>query len=121
MMGQTSHLFCVYAAFSSYCASFSLMTSLTMMVLGPGHLVCALFNFLLKIMLVVSVAQNPLVVSVDYFPLVASVEHFQLIESENTFFVSVEYFHLVESVEYFQLVESQNYFQFVEFQNYGKT
>ena len=51
----------------------SLMTSLTMMVLGPGHLVCALFN-LLK------------------FPLIVFVECFQLMESQNPVVVSVEYF-----------------------------
>ena len=75
-MGLTSHLFCVYDNFPYYRVSFSLMTSLTMMVMGPGHLVRAIFYFLLKILLVVSVAQNPLVVSVNYFPLVVSVEYF---------------------------------------------
>ena len=48
MMGPTSHLSCVCDAFSSYCVSFSLMTSLTMMVLGPSHLVRALIIFLWK-------------------------------------------------------------------------
>ena len=61
-----SHISCFYDDFSSYCASFSLMTSLTMvsfmmnmtvMVLGPGYLVHALFHFL-KNMLVVSVAED---------------------------------------------------------------
>ena len=75
-MGLLSHLFYVYEAFSSYRVSFCSMTSLTMMVLGPGHMVRALFHFPLKILLVLSVAQNPLVVSVDYFVLVMSVEYF---------------------------------------------
>ena len=81
-MGLTRHVSCVYDTFSSYRVSFylissltkmSLMTSLTMMVLGPGHLVCALFN-LLK------------------FPLIVFVECFQLMESQNPVVVSVEYF-----------------------------
>ena len=79
-MGLMSHLSCVYDTFSSYRVSFSSMTILTMMVLGPGHLVRALFHFSLKILLVMSVAKNQLVVSVDYFPLVVSVEYFQLTE-----------------------------------------
>ena len=53
-----------------------------MMVLGPGHLVHALFHFPLKILLVVSV---------EYFLLVVSVEYFQLIKSQNPLVVSVEY------------------------------
>ena len=52
------------------------MKSLTMMVLGPGHLIHAHFRFSLKILLVVSVAQNPLVVSMGYFPFVVSLEFF---------------------------------------------
>ena len=84
MMGLKSIFFCVYDAFSSYRVAFSSMTSLTMMVLGLGHLVRALFHFL-KFLLVVAVAQNPLVVSVAQNPLV----------------VSVDYFHLVKSLEYF--------------------
>ena len=51
MMGLTSHLSCVYNTFSYYRVSFSLMTSLTMMGMGPGHLVCALLLFPLKIRL----------------------------------------------------------------------
>ena len=43
MMGLMSHLSCVYDAFSFYGVSFSLMTSLMMMVLGPGHQVHAIF------------------------------------------------------------------------------
>ena len=66
-MGLMSHLTYVYVVFSSYRVSFSLMTSLTIKVLGPGHLVRALFNFPLKI---------PLVVSVDYFQLVESMTYF---------------------------------------------
>ena len=89
-MGLTSHLSCVYDAFSSYHVYFSLMASLTMMVLGPGHLVRALFQSSVKILLIVSVAQNWLVVSVDYFTLVVSVEYIQLVEFQN-------YFQLVES------------------------
>ena len=69
MMGLTSHLSCVYDDFSSYRVSFSLMTSLTMMGLGTGHLVRALFNYPLKNLLVVSVAQlGKLVESHKYFP-----------------------------------------------------
>ena len=91
MMGLMSHISCVYDAFTSYRFSFSLMISLTMMVLGRGHLVGALFIFPLKI---------PLVVSVEYFPLVVSVEYFQLV-------VSVDHFQLVESMKYFpKLVDS---------------
>ena len=71
----------------------SLVTSLEMMVLGPGCLVRALFNFLTIL----------LAVSVDYFHLVESLEYFHLVESLN-------YFHLVESLEYFHLVESLEYF-----------
>ena len=127
MMGLASHISCVYDTFSSYHISFSSMTSLTMMVMGTGNLVHALFRFPLTVLLVVSVAQNPLVVSVEYFQLVVSVGYFQLIELQNPlvvsvkyfpFVVSVEYFHLVEPVEYFQLVESQSYFQLVKSQNY---
>ena len=44
-MGLTSHISCVYDAFSSYHVSFSLMTSLTMMGLDPGHLVRSLYIF----------------------------------------------------------------------------
>ena len=68
-MGLMSHPSCVYDAFSSCRVSFSLMTSLTLMGLDPGHLVYALFHFL-EIPLVVSVAQIPLVMSVEYFLLV---------------------------------------------------
>ena len=109
-MGLTSHISCVYDAFSSYRVSISLMTSLAMIVLGPGHLVHALCHFSLKNPLVVSVAQNLLVVSVDYFPLVVSVEYFQLIDSQNPLVLSVEYFPFVVSVEYSHLVESVEYF-----------
>ena len=81
-MGLTSRLSYAYDAFSSYRVSFSLilsltkmylMTSLTMMVLGPVYLVCALF-YSFK------------------FPLVVSVECFQLMEPQNPVVVSVEYF-----------------------------
>ena len=44
VMGLTSHLSCVYDAFSSYRVSFYLMMSLTMLGLVPGHLVHALFH-----------------------------------------------------------------------------
>ena len=53
-MGLTSHLSYAYNTFSSYRVSFSLilsltkmslMMSLTMMILGPGYLVRALFIF----------------------------------------------------------------------------
>ena len=81
-MSLTSHLSNIYDDFSSYRVSFILMTSLTTMVLDPGHLIGALFHFPLKILLVMSV---------EYFPLVASVEYFQLIESLNLLVVSIEY------------------------------
>ena len=84
-MGQTSHISDAYDAFSSYCISFSLisslmkvslMTILTMMALDPGlplnlfHLLCAHFwNY-------------PLIVFVDC----------HVMESQNLFVVSVEYF-----------------------------
>ena len=84
-MGLASYLSCVYDAFSSYRVSFSLTTSLTMMVLGPGHLVRALYHF-------------PLIIT-----LVVSVEYFQLIESQNPLVVSVDYFQLVMSVDYLKL------------------
>ena len=71
----------------------SSMTSLTMMVLGPGYLVCALFHFL-KILSVVSVY---------YFHLVESLEYFHLVES-------IDYFDLVESIEYFT-AQKHFYFQ----------
>ena len=66
-----------------------LMTSLMMIVLGPGYLVRALFHFL----------KNMLVMSVDYFHFVKSLEYFHLVES-------LEYSHLVESMEYIHLVKS---------------
>ena len=75
MMGLTSHILCIYDAFSSYHVSFSSMTSLTTMVLGPGHLVRAIFHFPLKIPLVMSVEYFSLVVPVEYFPLVVSAEY----------------------------------------------
>ena len=107
-MGLTSHLSFVYDAFSCYCLSFSMMTILTIMVLGPGHLVHDIFHFALAV---------PLIKSVKYFLLVVSVKYFQLIESQNPLVVSVDYFTLVVSVDYFQLVETENYFQLVESQN----
>ena len=70
----------------------SLMTILTMLVLGPGYLIHALVHFL-KILSVVSL---------DYFHLVESIEYSDLVKS-------FEYFDLVESIEYF-LVESFEYF-----------
>ena len=69
------------------------MTSLTMIVMGLGFLVLALFHFL----------KIPLVVSVEYFHLVESLEYFHLVES-------LEYFDLVDSIEYFDPVESIEYF-----------
>ena len=81
-MGLTSHLSDDYDAFSSYCVSsslilslmkMSLMTSLTMIALGPGSpTVRAFLNFL----------NYPLIVLVD----------FHVMESPNTFVMSVEYF-----------------------------
>ena len=68
-----------------------------MMVLGPGHLVRALFRFPLKILLVVLVTQNPLVMSVDNFNSVESLKYFGLVES-------MECFDLVDSFEYFDLI-----------------
>ena len=81
MMGLTSYLSFLSNNFSSYKVSVSLIESLTMMVLGPGHLVRALFNFPIKFLLVVSVEYFPLVVSVEHFPLVVSVDSSQLVES----------------------------------------
>ena len=49
------------------------MTSMAMVVLGPGYLVRSLFYFL-------------------KFPLIIFVECFQLMESQNPVVVSVEYF-----------------------------
>ena len=45
VMGMTSHLSWISDAFSSYRVSFSLMMSLTIMGLGQGRLVRALFTF----------------------------------------------------------------------------
>ena len=81
MMGLTSHLFCVYDALSSYCVYFSLMMSLTMMGLGLGHLVHALFHFPLKILFVVSVAQILSVVSMAQIMLVVSAAKILLVVS----------------------------------------
>ena len=111
-MGLTSHPSFFYDAFSFYRVSFSLMmiltmissmTSLTMIVLGPGYLVRALFHFM-NIPLVVSVGHFHLVESLEYFHLVGSLENFHLAQS-------MEYFHPVESnpVES-NLVESIEYF-----------
>ena len=75
MMGLANRLSCVYDAFSFYRVYFSLMMIIAMMVLGPGHLVHALFHFPLKIPLVVTVEYFLLVVSVEYFPLIVSVEY----------------------------------------------
>ena len=58
MMGLTGHLSCVYDAVSSFRINFSLMTSLTMIGMGTGHLVRAPFHFPLEVWLVVSVAQD---------------------------------------------------------------
>ena len=71
MMGLTSHISCVYDAFSSYHVSFSSRTSLMMMVLGRVHLVRAIFYFPLKITLGVSSLESVgrvilLTVSVEY-------------------------------------------------------
>ena len=88
MMGLMSHLSCVYNVFSSYRVYFSLITSLTMMILGPGNMVRTLFHFPMKNPLAVSVAQlGKLVESHKYFP------------------------KLVESHKYLpNLVDSQKYF-----------
>ena len=56
-MGLKIHISCISDPFSSYHVSFSSKMSLTMMDLGPGHMVRALFNFPLGIPLFVSVAQ----------------------------------------------------------------
>ena len=66
MMGLTSHLSYVYNVFNSYSISFSLMTSLIIMVMGQVHLVRAIFHIPLKILLVVSVEYFLLVVSLKY-------------------------------------------------------
>ena len=68
-MDLASHLSCVFDAFSSYRVSFSLMTSLRMMCLGPGHQVRALIHFL-KNALVMLVVQIQLVVLVAQLLLV---------------------------------------------------
>ena len=83
-MGLTSHISDAYDDFSSYCVSsslisilmnMSLMTSMTMMVLGPGSpLVRAFLHFL----------NYPLIVLVDC----------HVMESLNTFVVSMEYFQV---------------------------
>ena len=65
-MGMMSHISDAYDAFYFYRFSFSSMTSLTMMVLGPDHLVRVLFHFPLKVHLVMGVAQNVLIVLVEY-------------------------------------------------------
>ena len=80
----------------------SLMTSLTMIVLGTGYLVHALFRFL-KITLGVSVDYFYLVESLEYFRLEKSMEYFDLVQS-------MEYFDLVKSMVYFDLVDSFEYF-----------
>ena len=66
MMGLKSHISCLSDTFSSYHVYFSLMMIMTIMVLGPGHMVRDLFHFLLKILLVVSVEYFLLVVLVEY-------------------------------------------------------
>ena len=58
MMVLMRHLSCILDAFYFYRVYFSSMTSLTMMGLGPGHLVRALLHFPLEITLVVSVDQD---------------------------------------------------------------
>ena len=93
MMGMTINISCVYNAFSAYRVYFSLMTSLTIMVLGPVHLLRALFHFPLAILLVVSVAQD-----LKWWN---SIFHFFM----------VKWGKLVESHKYFpKLVESHKYF-----------
>ena len=67
MMGLASHISCISDAFSSYCVSFSSMTCLTMMGLGPGHLVRALFHLDLAIKLVVSVVEDLAFLVKKYF------------------------------------------------------
>ena len=77
-----SHIFDAYGAFSSYCVSsslilslmkISLMTSLTVMVLGLGSPpVCALLHFLNYLLIVlvdchVMESPNPFVMSVELF------------------------------------------------------
>ena len=78
----TSHISCLSGTFSSYRVSFSLTENMTVVVIGLGHLVRALFHFSsensvgrvsvifyvnqVKILLVVSVEYSMLVVSVDY-------------------------------------------------------
>ena len=56
MMVLTNHISFVYDTFYFYQVSLYSMMNLTMMGLGPGHLVLALFNFALVIPLVVSLA-----------------------------------------------------------------
>ena len=107
-MGLTSHFPCVYDAFPSYRVYFSLMISLTMMGLGPGHLVRALLHFPLENLLFVSVAQlGKLVESQKYFlKLVESQKYFPKLAESKKYFPK-----FVESQKYFpKLVKSQKYF-----------
>ena len=78
MMGLTSHISCFHNTFSSYRISFSFMTSLKIMVLGPGHLVRAIFHSL-TYPLVVSVAKILFVLSVAQITLVVSVAKIMLV------------------------------------------
>ena len=79
-MGLISHLSYGYNTFSSYCISSSLLlilTSLTMMVMGPGSPPVCAFIHSLNYQLIVLVdchimkSPNPFVVSVEYFPFLA--------------------------------------------------
>ena len=89
-MGLTSSLSDAYDAFTFYCVysslilsltKMSLMTSLTMMVLGPGSPpVCAFIRFLNYPLILfvdchVMDSPNPFVVSVEYFQFPAQ-KHF---------------------------------------------
>ena len=68
--GSDKSSFLYFRRFFSYRVYFSLMMSFTIMGMGLGHLVHALFHPALEIMLVVSVAEDLafLVDSQKYFP-----------------------------------------------------
>ena len=133
MIVLRSHISCGYEAFYSYRISFSLITSLKMMGLGPGHLVQYLFRFSLEITLVVSLAQYLKWWSALFCFLMVkwwiNIFHFSMVkwwiavfyfQELWIHFVMVKWGNLVESQKYLpNLVESQKYFpKLVESQNY---
>ena len=110
-MGLMSHFPYFYDTFYFYRIYFSLMTSLmiislvtslTMMVLGLGYLVRAFFHFL-KITFVVSVEYFHLVESMEYFHSVKSFEYFLLVKS------NIVESNLVKSIEYSPLKKNPSF------------